>query len=209
MNKKIYIDDFIVWQESTDEKLPDVSFIPPMVRRRMSDMEKIAVGLAGKIAPNDTNYTTVFASQFGEWGQTLRLIRQFFDENEMSPAGFSNSVHNAGAGMFSLITKNTNCYTAIAGGKDTLEMAILKALTEKTNVMVVFAGEHAPDMYAPLLDWQHNAFGIALMIKTDGTHEIKTSNGDKNAEILTFEKMADFLNDKSDCITTKNWIMKK
>jgi len=209
MNKKIYIDDFIVWQESTDERLPDVSFIPPMVRRRMSDMEKIAVGLAGKIAPNDTNYTTVFASQFGEWGQTLRLIRQFFDENEMSPAGFSNSVHNAGAGMFSLITQNTNCYTAIAAGKDTLEMAILKALTEKTNVMVVFAGEHSPDMYKPLLNRSHNAFGIAFMIKTDGTHEIKISNGDKNAETLTFEKMADFLNDKSDCITTKNWIMKK
>lgn len=209
MNKKIYIDDFIVWQESTDEKLPDVSFVPPMVRRRMSDMEKIAVGLAGKIAPNDTNYTTVFASQFGEWGQTLRLIRQFFDENEMSPAGFSNSVHNAAAGMFSLITQNTNCYTAIAAGKDTLEMAILKALTEKTNVMVVFAGEHAPDMYKPLLNRSYNAFGLAFMIKTNGKREIKTSNGDKNAETLTFEKMADFLNDKSDCITTKNWIMKK
>ena len=207
MNNKIYIDDFIIWQESTDEKLPDFSCIPPMMRRRMSNIEKIAVALAEKITQKSQNYTTVFASQFGEWGQTIQLIKQFFDEKEMSPAGFSNSVHNASAGLFSLMTKNTNSYTAIAAGKDTLEMAILKALTEKHDVLVVFAGEHNPDIYTPLLDTEHNAFGLAFMIKQNGKRGIKITKGAENAKTLTLETMADFLHGNTDYVATKNWAM--
>lgn len=207
MNNKIYIDDFFIWQESADEKLPDISFIPPMVRRRMSNIEKIAVGVAGKIAPQQQTYTTVFASRFGEWGQTIQLIKQFFDDQEMSPAGFSNSVHNAAAGLFSLLTKNTNSYTAIAAGDDTLEMAVLKALTEKRDVMVVFAGEHNPDIYTPLLSKPHDAFGLAVMIKSNGKRQITVTPGQKNANILTLKTMVDFLQGNTNRVITKNWVM--
>lgn len=207
MNDKIYIDDFIVWRESPDEKLPDFSFIPPMVRRRMTNLEKIAVGLAGKIAPESQNYTTIFASKYGEWNQTVQLIKQFFDDGEMSPAGFSNSVHNAAAGLFSLLTKNTNSYTAIAGGDDTLEMAMLKALTEKTDTMVVFVGEHNPEIYAPRLNAPHNAFGLAFLVKKAGKHRVKITPGATSAEPLTLDTMADFLDGKIDSITTKTWGM--
>ena len=207
MNNKIYIDKFIVWQESADEKLPDFSFIPPMMRRRMSALEKIAVGLAGKIAPDTQKYTTIFASKFGEWGQTVQLIKQFFEEKEMSPAGFSNSVHNAAAGLFSLLTHNTNSYTSIAAGDDTLEMAILKALTEKNDVMVVFVGEHNPEIYAPLLDTPHDAFGMAFMMTKNGNRGIQITNGKNDAGTLDFETFADFLNGKTDSVITRNWKM--
>jgi len=207
MNKKIYVDNFVVWQESENEKLPDFSFIPPMMRRRMSDFEKIAVGLAGKIAPETPNYTTVFASKFGEWGQTIELIQQFFNDNEMSPAGFSNSVHNASAGLFSLLTKNTNSYTSIAAGDNTLEMAILKALSETNDVMVVFANEHNPEIYNNILKTPQNAFGMAFMIKNDGKRRISVSHGTNDAKTLTFESVADFLYGRTNYITTKNWTM--
>lgn len=207
MNKKIYIDNFVVWQESENEKLPDFSFIPPMIRRRMSDLGKIAVGLAGKIAPETQNYTTVFASKYGEWGQTIELIQQFFNDGEMSPAGFSNSVHNASAGLFSLLTKNTNSYTSIAAGDDTLEMAILKALSEKNDVMVVFAGEHNPEIYNDILKTPQKAFGLAFMIKNTGKREIGISHGTNDAGTLTFESVADFLYGRTNYITTKTWTM--
>ena len=120
MNNTLYIDDFVFWMENDTEKLPDVSFIPPMLRRRMSALEKIAIGLAHKIAPTDMEYQTVFASRFGEWEQTIKLIRQFYTDREMSPAGFSNSVHNAAMGHLSLLTHNKNTYTSIAGGEKML-----------------------------------------------------------------------------------------
>ena len=207
MNNKRYIDNFIFWQESENENLPDVSFIPSMLRRRMSGLEKIAVGLALKIAPETPDYTTVFASKFGEWAQTVQLIQQFFKDREMSPAGFSNSVHNAAAGAFSLITKNTNTYTSVAAGDDTLEMAILKALFEKKDVMVVFVGEHNPEIYSPLLKASQNAFGLAFMIKNDGKRRIKIASGIKDSGILTLDKMVNFLRGDTNCVATKNWVI--
>ena len=103
MNNIIGLDDFYIWRESDKEHLPDVSFIPPMMRRRMTDLQKIAIGVAHHVAPENTDYQMVFASRYGEWQQTLKLIKQFHDDGEMSPAGFSNSVHNAAAGVFSVL----------------------------------------------------------------------------------------------------------
>ena len=205
MNNIIGLDKFYVWRESDNERLPDVSFIPPMVRRRMTDLQKIAVGVAHHVGPENTDYQMVFASRYGEWQQTIKLITQFHNDNEMSPAGFSNSVHNAAAGLFSLITKNTNSYTSIAAGNSTLEMAILKALTEAHDVMVVFAGEHNPDIYAPLLDAP--AFGLAFMIKRKGTRGIKITPGAVDAGVLTPDTMVDFLRTQTNCVTTKSWTM--
>ena len=207
MNKKLYIDDFIIWHENDNEKLPDVSFVPPMMRRRMTRLEKIAIGLAGRIAPQTQNYTVVFASRFGEWEQTIQLIRQFHSDKEMSPAGFSNSVHNAAAGAFSLLTKNTNTYTSIAAGDNTLEMAVLKALTSDGDVMVVFAGEHSPEIYNSVLKEPQNAFGLAVMLKTDGLRKIKVLSGDAQADILTMEKLTNFLTGKTNSVSTKTWTM--
>ena len=95
MNKTLYIDNFTFWTENETEKIPDVSFIPAMLRRRMSVLEKIAISLAARITPKSDDYQIVFASRFGEWEQTIKLIRQFYEDKEMSPMGFSNSVHNA------------------------------------------------------------------------------------------------------------------
>ena len=125
----------------------------------------------------------------------------------MSPAGFSNSVHNAAAGAFSLITKNTNTYTSVAAGDDTLEMAILKALFEKKDVMIVFVGEHNPEIYSPLLKAPQNAFGLAFMIKNDGKRRIKFTNGIKNSETLTLKTLVDFLRGDTNCVATKNWVI--
>ena len=208
MNEKRYIDKFVIWHESDDEKLPDVSFVPPMMRRRMTNLEKIAIGLAGRVMPDNTDYTTIFASQFGEWEQTVQLIKQFHDDAEMSPAGFSNSVHNAAAGAFSLITKNTNSYTAIAAGKNTLEMAILRAILEPGDTLVVFAAEHCPEMYDGIFDGDSGAHGMAFMMKKSGAHDINVSGGDEHADALTMDKFADFLNGKINSITNKTWTMK-
>ena len=40
MNNTLYIDKFVFWTENEAEKIPDVSFIPAMLRRRMNTVEK-------------------------------------------------------------------------------------------------------------------------------------------------------------------------
>ena len=91
----------------------------------------------------------VFASRWGEIGTTVKLMRQCHDDGEMSPAGFSASVHNAAPGAFSLLMKNRAPYTAIAARGRSREMGWLEATSMKGRVVFVYAEEDTPEFYRP------------------------------------------------------------
>ena len=76
-------------------------------------------------------------------------MRQMHDEGEMSPAGFSNSVHNAAPGHLSLLTGSKAPYTAVAAGAKTYEMGPLEASTYPGKVLFVYAEESTPEFYRP------------------------------------------------------------
>ena len=204
MNNTLYIDKFIFWQESEAEKLPDVSFIPPMLRRRMNTVEKIAVALAIKVAPVNADYRVVFASRFGEWGQTIKLIRQFYEDHEMSPAGFSNSVHNAAMGQLSLLTHNKNSYTSIAAGERTIENALLDAITGEKPVLFVYAEERNPDEYEKLLEKPVLSHGCAIYIDKIGNNAYELVKNNKDLPYISFEQLKICLENKNN-IETSNW----
>ncbi|MBO4480815.1 MAG: beta-ketoacyl synthase chain length factor [Alphaproteobacteria bacterium] len=202
MNNTIGLDKFYIWRESDDEKLPDVSFIPPMTRRRMTDLQKIVVGISKQVVPDNACYQVVFASRYGEWRQTIKLITQFHTESEMSPAGFSNSVHNAAAGAFSILTENKNSYISIAAGIRTLESGVLAALTAEKPVLFVFAEEKSPEMYEAYLNKPVLAQGLAFMLSDSGRRKISwTANHDEYSP-LTFDAMADFLVNGGELVTS-------
>jgi hypothetical protein len=198
MNDMLYIDKYVFWSESDIEKLPDVSFIPPMLRRRMTNIEKIAVSLAFQIAPENHDYVTVFASRFGEWEQTIRLIKQFYFDNEMSPAGFSNSVHNAAAGHLSLLTHNKKSYTSIAAGERTLEMGLLEALTTKKPALFIYVEESAPVEYAHMFSKKFLAHGMACFITNTGKNGYEFVKKGEKIEPLTFTEFQKILSDGND-----------
>lgn len=135
------------WRASADDPTPDVSWIPPMERRRLTQLERAALSVAGRVYPVGEQVPVVFASRWGEIGTTLKLMRQMHDEGEMSPAGFSNSVHNAAPGAFSLLTKNRAQYTAIAAGAASREAGLLEASTYPGKVVFVYAEESTPEFY--------------------------------------------------------------
>ena len=204
MNNIIGVGNFYVWRESDNEKLPDVSFIPPMVRRRMTDLQKIAIGIAYRVVPDNVDYQMVFASRYGEWQQTIKLITQSHDDGEMSPAGFSNSVHNAAAGVFSVLNKNKNSYVSVAAGNNTLESGILAALTGTKPVLFVFAEEKSPEMYEPFLESPVAAHGLAFMLDNSAERTVIWADGDDEHTSLSFDAMADFLV-SGGAITTSSW----
>ena len=204
MNNIIGVGNFYVWRESDNEKLPDVSFIPPMVRRRMTDLQKIAIGIAYRVVPDNVDYQMVFASRYGEWQQTIKLITQFHDDGGMSPAGFSNSVHNAAAGVFSVLNKNKNSYVSVAAGNNTLESGILAALTGTKPVLFVFAEEKSPEMYEPFLESPVAAHGLAFMLDNSAERTVIWADGDDGHAPLSFDAMANFLV-SGGAITTSSW----
>ena len=152
------------WSEDESSPKPDVSFIPPMERRRLTALEKAALSVAWKVYPKGEQIPVVFASRWGEIGTTLKLMRQMHDEGEMSPAGFSNSVHNATPGHLSLLAKDKAPYTAIAAGADSYEMGMLDASTYPGKVLFVYAEESTPEFYRPHFPDVRAAYAVARLV---------------------------------------------
>ncbi len=142
---------------------PDVSFIPPLERRRLTGVERAALAVAWQVRP-EGEVPVVFASRWGEIGVTVKLMTQFHADREMSPAGFSASVHNAAPGAFSLLTHNHAPYTAIAARERSLEAGLLEALAQGA-VVFVFAEEATPAFYAPAFGPLQGACAFAVRLE--------------------------------------------
>ena len=121
---------------------PDVAFVPPLLRRRLSPLQKVFFHLAnfGADAPLPRN--VVFASRDGEDTLTRRIVADFQADGTVSPQRFSTSVYNAAPGLWSIFTKNPAPYTALAAGDATVRYALLEALgAGVTPTLFVYAEE--------------------------------------------------------------------
>ena len=165
---------YAAWRADEASAKPDVSFIPPLERRRLTGVERAALSVAWQVRP-EGEVPVVFASRWGEIGVTLKLMTQFHADREMSPAGFSASVHNAAPGAFSLLTRNHAPYTAIAARERSLEAGLLEALAQgaaacsasgpyQGTVVFVFAEEATPAFYAPAFGPLQPACALAVRL---------------------------------------------
>ena len=152
------------WTESPESPKPDVGFISPMERRRLTPLEKAALSVAWKVYPHGEQIPVVFASRWGEIGTTLKLMKQMHDDGEMSPAGFSNSVHNAAPGHLSLLTGNKAPYTTISAGPESYDMGLLEASTYPGKVLFIYAEEATPEMYRPHFPDVKRAHSVAVLL---------------------------------------------
>ena len=158
---------YAVWRaEGADGTVakPDVSFIPPLERRRLTGVERAALSVVWQVRP-EGDVPVVFASRWGEIGVTVKLMTQFHADREMSPAGFSASVHNAAPGAFSLLTHNHAPYTAIAARERSLEAGLLEALAQGAAGVFVFAEESTPAFYAPAFGPLQPACALAVRLE--------------------------------------------
>ena len=175
----------IEWVSSQENPKPDVSFMPMMVRRRLSQVEKAALHVAWKIfdsadassgaepIPPPDKVPVVFASRWGEIGTTFKLMRQMYDEGEMSPAAFSSSVHNAAPGAWTLFAGNKTPYTSIAAREKTYEMGLLEAEAQLASgafdaVLYVYAEESTPEYYRSGFDCPEAARAVAMLLVSNG-----------------------------------------
>lgn len=132
------------WPELTQK--PDLAFVPPLQRRRLSRLQAIAFHLlhelSGDLPPEAmATLPIIFASRTGEDTLSRRLVADFQASGEISPARFSTSVYNAAPGLYSIFARDTAPYTAIAAGADTPECCLLEALMASGPRLWVLADE--------------------------------------------------------------------
>lgn len=130
---------------------PDLTFVPPIQRRRLSVVQAhtfaLAHALTQGLPPEQIrNLPIIFALHYGEYTLTRRIVHDFQTLSEVSPTRFSTSVYNAAPGLYSIFTQNTAPYTAIAGGENTTEAGLLEALFTPGLRLWILADEPcAPD----------------------------------------------------------------
>ena len=125
---------------------PDLAFVPPLQRRRLSRLQAIAFHLlhelTGDLPPEAVvTLPIIFASRTGEDTLSRRLVADFRATGEVSPARFSTSVYNAAPGLYSVFARDTAPYTAIAAGADTPACGLLEALMASGPRLWVLADE--------------------------------------------------------------------
>lgn len=156
----ITIADWLYWGEHYyDKNMPNgiaepqynLSDIPAIKRRRLPEVAKRIHRFSQRLA--DEQIPIIYASYNAEFSQTLAIIRSFNDD--VSPAKFSLSVHNAIAGLLSVTHNNTQSYQAMDSLSGLIETAIVEAkglLLTHEKIGIVYYDETLPTEFASVGD---------------------------------------------------------
>ncbi|ANB73590.1 beta-ketoacyl synthase chain length factor [Paraburkholderia phytofirmans] len=146
---------------------PDIGFIEPIVRRRLSTLSKVALKVAHDCVAQD-EVRVVFASRHGELRRTTDILRTISTGEPVSPTAFSLSVLNAMTGVFGIARGDRSAASAISAGAETLGYALLEAYAQYATepgspVLLVYADEPADPAYGTIEDEvQGGAIAILL-----------------------------------------------
>ena len=123
----------------------------------MSSLSKLAVQIALEAAGGSTPDFLVFCSQHGDLTRLREMLRSIATGVELSPTAFSQSVHNASAGLYTIVAHSRAPVSSLASGGSTFASGWLEAegyLIEhpEAQVLLVCYDEPLPQEYAPVLD---------------------------------------------------------
>lgn len=144
--------------------------IPPSLRRRLRSAGLLAAQAVYGLGDIPANIKFIFCSRHGEFRRNLSLLNQLAKGEELSPADFSLSVHNAIAGLLSISSNNKAGHVAIAAGHDTFCAGLLEAIgavyqVPDQPVLFVYYDEPLPEPYSYFhMPWE-TSLGIALLIR--------------------------------------------
>ncbi|MGR5184143.1 beta-ketoacyl synthase chain length factor [Photobacterium damselae] len=146
-----------------------VADIPPMMRRRMSQLSKLAVQTAIELLKQHNVDYLVFSSRHGELHRSTSLIENIINDDEASPMAFSQSVHNTAAGLATIATKCPIPLTSIAASDNTFQSALIEAwlfLNEHPDkkVLLVDFDEPLPEPYSAFEEHTYQGFGLGLVL---------------------------------------------
>jgi len=191
MNRTVSL---VTWAVLSAGEPADVSFVPPLQRRRLSPLQKIFFSLAQTVGV-DAADEVAFASRDGEDTLTRRIVDDFHADGSVSPHRFSTSVYNAAPGLWSVLTSNRNPYTAIAAGDDTVECGLIEALTGRLPGLFVVAEETG------------GGFGVAARFAAEGNGRlISVTDSPGTDGSLSFGELVDFLSGRTDEVCGR-WIV--
>ncbi len=168
------------WPDSPSEsKSPDIGFIEPIVRRRLSSLSKSALKAAHDCAADVPEVRVVFASRHGELRRSTSVLDDIGNTEPVSPTAFSLSVLNAMSGIFSIARRDNAAATAVSAGPATLGWALLEAYAQHVSapgspVLLVYADEPADPRYGAIDD-EVTEGALAILLDTSAPARLDCS----------------------------------
>ncbi|MEO8411523.1 MAG: beta-ketoacyl synthase chain length factor [Propionivibrio sp.] len=170
-----------VWcADGGEAESPDIGFVEPLLRRRLSRLAKMSLRVAHDCAQDLPGLRLVFASRHGDLTRTTAMLGDLADGEPLSPTVFSLSVHNASAGLFSIVRGDTTATTAVSAARSSFGFGLLEAAAQFADdpgapVLLVYADEPAPDVYGAEAASTGPAHALALLLASDATNDLHCS----------------------------------
>ena len=152
------------------ETQPALAQIPAMQRRRLSAVAKLALHSAIQSLAGTTVDYIVWASQYGDEAKTLKILADVLQDQTPSPTLFSTSVHNAVAGLYSILCQDATPSTSLCA---TWSEALIEAYAylkthAATRVLLVYYDEPLPALYQEYRDFE--GFALAAVLELDNAN---------------------------------------
>ncbi|WP_261874768.1 beta-ketoacyl synthase chain length factor [Vibrio rarus] len=163
-----------LWAQSgtwPEESKLVTALIPPMMRRRMSNLSKLAVQTTLELLDEHEVDYLVFSSRHGELHRSVQLINDIVQGEQASPMAFSQSVHNTAAGLATIAAKKPIPVTSIAASQNTFHSALVEAWSylqsyPSHKVLVINFDEPLPDAYTIYENQVYRGFGLGLVLSS-------------------------------------------
>ncbi|HJU84441.1 MAG TPA: beta-ketoacyl synthase chain length factor [Holophagaceae bacterium] len=147
---------------------PDLAFIEPLMRRRLSPLGRGMLHCAGRVAAGQGSLRSVFASRHGEPARTMPILADLAEGLETSPTQFSMNVHNAIAGIWSIVRHDRSPSTSLAAGAGTFAWGLLEAFAQHRlhggPVLYVYGDDRLPEPLVPYEPRQAPLHALALLL---------------------------------------------
>lgn len=166
-------EDWQEWRQGSRQPLagenPAVQEIPPMLRRRLSPLGKMAVSVAWPLLRETPSLPSVFCSRHGELERTAGMLQELAAGQALSPAHFSLSVHNAIGGVFSIAREDRSAISALAVGDEgfseaMLETRLIAAEQQLPEALCLIYDAPPPSVYAEFGHGPQWPFALAVVL---------------------------------------------
>ncbi|GHF97195.1 beta-ketoacyl synthase chain length factor [Thalassotalea marina] len=162
-------------QRFAKEQLPVLDWVPAMQRRRLSAFTKIALHCAHQALDGREEIPVVFSTRHGDIHKTAGLLDTVAAKESLSPTAFSMSVHNASAGLLSILTNNVAASNTVSAGKDTFLAGVIDAYarlksSEIQEILVIHCDQALPEEYQVFSDEKQIDHAVAFILSKQAEH---------------------------------------
>jgi hypothetical protein len=171
---------------------PKLSFIDPLLRRRMSRLSRMVISAAFDSCRSAScpvsRPRVVLATRHGE-GDTLGELLDCLSLGEpLSPTAFTGSVHHTSSGFFGITAQNTLPARAVGAGAATFPAGFLDALgllsdDSQTPVLLISADDFPPPPLNTLVT-ETLPHSVAFLLEAGGDISFETQPEGHRPEVL-------------------------